>query len=149
MITIKEIAKLAGVSPSTVSHALNGREGKMAPETLEKVRAVLKEQNYVSNMGGVLLRNSASKIISVAITYDALGERSLGQDPFFSEMVSALERAIRRAGYYTMLYAGNSPEECLRQSDAWNSDGQIIMSASPEYAVQFAKSGRPTVFIDS
>ena len=38
MVTIKEIAQQLGVSPTTVSNVLNGRTGKMSPETRQKVQ---------------------------------------------------------------------------------------------------------------
>jgi LacI family transcriptional regulator len=65
MITMKEIAVLANVSQSTVSHALHGRTGKMSRETLERVRRIVKENNYVANMTGRSLAKYGSKIIAV------------------------------------------------------------------------------------
>ena len=47
MITIKEIAKQLGVSPTTVSNVLNGRTGKMSPETRQKVQEALVQNHYV------------------------------------------------------------------------------------------------------
>ena len=77
MITIKKIAELAGVSPSTVSNVLNGRGHKMSPATLDKVKKILDETNYVSNMGGRLLGNYGSKIIGVIMTYTRMRRISL------------------------------------------------------------------------
>ena len=69
MISVKKIAELARVSPSTVSNVIHGRFGKMKAETLERVRRVLKENNYVSNMNGRTLGRHGSKIIAVVMDY--------------------------------------------------------------------------------
>ena len=47
MVTIKEIAQQLGVSPTTVSNVLNGRGGKMSPETRQKVQEALIQNHYV------------------------------------------------------------------------------------------------------
>ena len=47
MVTIKEIAQQLGVSPTTVSNVLNGRTGKMSPETRQKVQEALIQNHYV------------------------------------------------------------------------------------------------------
>ena len=67
MVTIKDLAKVAGVSPTTVSNVLHGRVNKVSEETLEKVQSAIDEMNYVSNMGGRLLARRGSKIIGVII----------------------------------------------------------------------------------
>lgn len=49
MITIKDIAKLAGVSPSTVSRVISGHP-RISTETSLKVKQIMKELNYHPNM---------------------------------------------------------------------------------------------------
>ncbi|NLM13341.1 MAG: LacI family transcriptional regulator, partial [Epulopiscium sp.] len=82
MVTIKELANRAGVSPTTVSNVLHGRTNKVSPETLKRVEQVIKEANYVSNMGARLLANNGSKIIGVLINYGREDLSSPVQDPF-------------------------------------------------------------------
>lgn len=55
LVSIKDIAKRAGVSISTVSYALNGSP-KVTPETAEKIRAIAKELNYVPHAGARSLK---------------------------------------------------------------------------------------------
>lgn len=150
MPTIKELAELAGVSPSTISNVLNGRSHKMKPETLEKVEQVIKETNYVSNMAGRLLANHGSKIIGVFLTYTRGEERNAIQDPFFSELVGSLEYEIRSAGYYMMLYTTTSVEESLRKAASWNVEGIIVQGAMPWDCPKYlGNDSFPVVFIDS
>ena len=49
MVGIKDIAKAAGVSISTVSYALNGSP-KVTDQTRKKIEAIAREMNYVPNM---------------------------------------------------------------------------------------------------
>lgn len=149
-VTIKDIAAMAGVSPSTVSHYLNHREHKMSADTLEKVRRVIEETNYVSNMGGRMLGRNGSKIIGVIMTYARRNERNAIQDPFFSEIIGALEQEIRTHGYFMMLYISADVEESLRMAAAWNVEGLIVLGSSADDCTCFVQgTTTPVVFIDS
>lgn len=46
-MNIRDIAKLAGVSPSTVSKVMNGKDKDISEETKKKVLQVIEEENYV------------------------------------------------------------------------------------------------------
>lgn len=87
-MTIKEIAKLAGVSISTVSKVMNHKDASISPETRERVQRIIKEFNYTpysssyqnmsvtrSYMIGVLLRSSEMNrsISSIIQTANAFG----------------------------------------------------------------------------
>ena len=48
-VTIKDIAKMAGVSITTVSRILNNKEGFISEATREKVLRIVKEQGYTPN----------------------------------------------------------------------------------------------------
>jgi len=58
-LTIKEIAQIAGVSPTTVSNVIHGNVAKVSPNTKSKVEAVLKEYNYTTNMAAPMLAQQA------------------------------------------------------------------------------------------
>lgn len=68
MATIYEIAKLAGVSPTTVSYVINGTK-KLSPETTKKVNEAIKELNYSPNTVAQTLRKGKNTTIGV-ITED-------------------------------------------------------------------------------
>ena len=65
VVTIKEIAALTGVSPTTVANVIHGRRGKMSDETWDKVKKALEDCRYSAHMGGKLIGNSGSGLISV------------------------------------------------------------------------------------
>ena len=90
LMTIKDIARLSGVSVSTVSRVLNDRPDVSA-ESRARVRAVIEAQNYVPN-------NSARDLVKVSS--DAIGLVVRGvQNPFFTDIILAVESALEKAGY--------------------------------------------------
>jgi DNA-binding LacI/PurR family transcriptional regulator len=64
--TVKDVAKLAGVSPKTVSNVINGVVF-VRPETRAKVESALSELDYVPNMSARGLRNGRSGMIALAL----------------------------------------------------------------------------------
>jgi LacI family transcriptional regulator len=150
MITIKQLAKIAGVSPTTVANALHGRGHKMTSETLKKVRQVIREMKYVPNMGGRLLGNHGSRIIGVIISSENRDKTNIIQGSFFSDIIGELENRIRQNGYFMMLYTAANVEESVRMAGAWNIEGLIVMGCHLEECSRFLKSTSiPLVFIDS
>lgn len=150
MITIKDIAELAGVSPTTVSNVLHGRAEKMSSETLDKVKRVIKEQNYVSNMAGRLLANYGSRIIGVIMTYERRNDINAIQNPFYSEIVGALEKNIRKEGYYMMLYTSGGAEESIQMALSWNVEGLVILGCPPQDCRKLREQlNKPVVFVDT
>ncbi|MCI7814186.1 MAG: LacI family DNA-binding transcriptional regulator [Lachnospiraceae bacterium] len=149
MITIKEMADLAGVSPTTVSNVLHGRTRKMSKETLEKVQNVIRDSNYVSNMGARLLANHGSRIIGVVLGYDHRDQINIIQDPFTGELIGALEHEISRQGYFMMLYRNPNVEKCLQMAMAWNIEGLVMIGFTEETYYAFRERlSIPIVTID-
>jgi LacI family transcriptional regulator len=62
MVSIRDIAKKAGVSISTVSYALNGSP-KVTEETTAKILAIAKELNYVPNAAARTLKKRETKFL--------------------------------------------------------------------------------------
>ncbi|MFP3091212.1 LacI family transcriptional regulator [Treponema sp. TIM-1] len=149
MITIKQIAVLAKVSPTTVSNVIHGRTDEMTPETLQRVQRVIKENDYVSNMSGRSLAKYGSKIIAVVkIEKNRKGD-SMTHDPFFAEIIGTIEREVRTRGYFMMLYVSADVDECLHMVKAWNVEGMIICGCGADGCTQFVRSSEvPVVFID-
>lgn len=98
--TLKDIAKLSGVSISTVSRVVNGTATKAArPEVQDKIWAAVKELNYVPNAAAQMLKTNLDtpKLRTIACIFS----RSLNfqNDPFFSEISRAIETELLRLGY--------------------------------------------------
>ena len=93
MATIKDVAKLAGVSISTVSKYLNG--GNIRPENLEPIRSAIAQLDYRANPFARGLKANRSRSIGILLpTMTA---------PFFGTMVTALDKVLREHGYHSMI----------------------------------------------
>ena len=66
MVGIRDVAKYAGVSPSTVSRALSG-VAFVEPETKEKVMKAVSDLNYKPNLAARSLKKGGSKLIGLII----------------------------------------------------------------------------------
>jgi LacI family transcriptional regulator len=148
-ITVKKLAEMAGVSPTTVYNVIHGRYRKMRPEILEKVQKALKDNMYVSNMAGRLLSNRGSRLIGFIMMYSQRSELNVAMDPFHGEIIGALEYQIRDAGYFMMLYTSETIEESLRMAVSWNVEGLIVLGGSADDALRYIRGlDIPIVFID-
>jgi DNA-binding LacI/PurR family transcriptional regulator len=100
-LQMADIARLAGVSVSTVSRALNGSE-LVNTETRERVTKLARELNYSINLGAKNLRLQRNQTIAVVIPYDAVSRQHV-TDPFFLSIMGSLADAITDRGYDMLL----------------------------------------------
>ena len=148
-MTIKEIANSLGVSTATVSNVIHGHLEKMSPETAQLIRKKLEQYQYVPNMGARMLAKGDSEIVGVITNYPNREEKLALSDPFVSEMIAALENAIRGRGYYTMLRAAQTAAEIHRISQTWNAVGLIVMGLQANQCRELMQVTRkPIVFVD-
>ena len=89
-MTIKDIARLAGVSVSTVSRVLNDHPD-VSDTAKEKVREIVKEYNYIPNTSARELGKSTSENIGVVV-------RGMS-NPFYTKIITEIGDKIERAGY--------------------------------------------------
>ena len=119
--TIRDVAKICGVSVSTVSRVLNGYTD-ISEETAAKVFAAIKKLDYVPNNTARMLSKKNTRIIGLTIP-DI-------KDPFFSENASGAEKLLLENGY--QIFYGNmdrSSEKLLKfllQARQMRFDGLII-----------------------
>ncbi len=100
MATIRDIAKRAGVAPSTVSAILNNRpECFAAEETRERVIRVAKELNYHPNRMARGLAKGASRLLGLMVMNV--------RHPVFYEIIAGVEDAASEAGYGLLLCCAN------------------------------------------
>ena len=104
-MTIKDIAKICGVSVSTVSRVLN-EHPDVSEANREKVLAVVRELHYVPNNSARDLVKSPSDAIGLVV-------RGVG-NPFFSGVIRAIGEACEAAGYTMVLHQIRSGEDELR-----------------------------------
>ena len=94
MTSIREVARIAGVSPATVSRVMNGT-AKVNEEKRKRVEAAIEETGFRPNELARALYKQSSKMIG-AIVPDI-------ENPFFSELAKAVEDEAYKNGYRIML----------------------------------------------
>lgn len=93
-VTLEEVAKLAGVSPITVSRVLN-QPGIVAPATIEKVQNAISRTGYVPNLLAGALASRRSRLIAAIIPSIV--------NPIYAESVRFLIDRLRTKGYEVLL----------------------------------------------
>ncbi len=106
MITMADVARVAGVSTSTVSHVVNGTR-KVSEVTERAVREAIQATGYTHDRIARSLATGRTRTIGLAM--------SAISNPYFAELAHAIEREAAQAGY-TMLLADthDDPERELR-----------------------------------
>lgn len=143
--SIKDIAKLSGVSVATVSRVINDN-GRFSEETREKVLAVIKETNYQMNFSAKSLR--MNKSFSVGILVPDISNY------FFSSVVQQIEAILFDQGYSTIICntGRNLDKEMayLNMLESKTVDGLIVISGADEFGFKYtnAENGIPYVCID-
>ena len=94
MATISEVAKLAGVSVSTVSRIINNKP-HVSPSKAALVADAMKKLGYQPLQAARQMRGSGSQTIAVTVPYIT--------NPFFSELVAAIERTADERSYKTVI----------------------------------------------
>ena len=150
MATIKDIAKYTGVSPTTVSNVIHGRDSKVSPETKEKVKKALEELNYTANMGGRLLAKHGSKIIGMIIQDTEAETEEFYDNPYYGELIQAVESQVKKAGYFMMFHRVSDFEEGAKLAEMWHLESLIVSGASSEDVKKWEeKVSVPIVFVDT
>src|SRR5512137_402414 len=98
-ITIKDIARLANVSHTTVSRALNDKS-RICRETKEKIISIAKELNYRPNFVARSLVMKRTRTLGLVITTIV--------NPFYPELAQEIEATARALGYTIILCSTHS-----------------------------------------
>jgi len=145
MATIKDVARLAGVAPSTVSNYFTGN-ANVSEETRTRIEKAIKELGYRPNIAARSLRLSQSKSIGLVVPNIA--------NPYFSEIVQAIGLACQPLGYSLLLSASNGDDS--RETELVNNlfkqhiDGLLIIHTGRDrQELPFADDPPlPVVFVD-
>lgn len=106
-LTIRQIAKLAGVSRSTVSRVINSHPN-VSPETREQVLQVVAETGFHPDPIARSLSSRRAQIIGLVIP---LAIQSLFEDPFFPRLIQGISQGCDRHDYTLSLFLLHTPEE--------------------------------------
>jgi LacI family transcriptional regulator len=124
-VTIAEIARVAGVSVSTVSRALANHNYPLKEETRSRILTLAEEMGYKPNLVARSLQNSRSHIVGVIV--DRM------QSPFSAATVQGVQDGLRNAGYsISIAYSNRDRQLAIEAINAFYSrqvDGIIIINS--------------------
>jgi DNA-binding LacI/PurR family transcriptional regulator len=152
-MTIREVAKRAGVSLQTVSNVINGRTTQMADETRERVQRWIEELGYQPNLHARGLRSQRTYTLGF-LTVDP-SARFLS-DPFHTAILSGMADILRDRDYGLLVQAlhPNEPAEMFRRLFRQRRfDGAVVHlsglgSARQRCIDALVKSSHPFVLIE-
>jgi LacI family transcriptional regulator len=145
MPTIRDVARLAGVAPITVSRVINN-SGYISDETQERVKAAIAQLGYVPNTLARSLRSRQTGMLALVLTDIT--------NPFWTTVARGVEDAASDAGFNLILCNTDESEEeqdrylhALLQKQV---DGVLLVPAQnrPEPVQFIRRQGVPVVILD-
>lgn len=141
-MTMKDIARLAGVSQPTVSRVINGNKD-VNEEIAKRVMKIIEEVGYVPNKTAQSLKKSHSKLIGISV--------SEMYNPYFVELIDHIETITRKHGYNIILHnAKHNPLlewENIQNFIMRQVDGCIVVPTGPYNLERINQLLIPTVAI--
>ncbi|MGN7798609.1 LacI family DNA-binding transcriptional regulator [Leifsonia sp. 22587] len=123
--TIKDVARAAGVSPSTVSNLLNSRDHLMQPETRQRVLLAMEALSYRPSRVARQLRGAPNPVLGLIVPSVA--------NPFWGSWAAQLETVLHAHGRHVYLCnSDRDPERERAYVEQLRADGveQIVLSTS-------------------
>lgn len=147
MVTIKDVARRANVSFTTVSHVIN-KTRPVNSDTAVRVNAAIADLGYLPSEVARSLKSNRTRTIGMIVTTTS--------NPFFGEVIRGVERACFEAGYALMICNTDDVAQHLvtymRTLFAKRVDAVVVMTsnASPEFFRRLGQIKRvPVVAIDA
>lgn len=149
VVTIKDISKACGVSPATVSKALNGYDD-ISEETIRLVKQTANELNYTPNAAARLLKTSISHNIGVLFVDDTMSGLT---HEYFSYILNSVKEEAESNGYditFISQTLGKRKMSFLQHCLYRNCDGVVIASVNFDNPAvhELVNSDVPVVTID-
>ena len=133
MVSIKEVAKHAGVAISTVSKVLKGYPN-ISQETREKVNTAIRELNYIPNSIASAL--SSKQYTRIALLLDPKRQTQAIDQVFMQYLLGGLDKAkelkVEAVTIFTSMIAGMTEEEITRYFLSQSISGLVIYGMSRE-----------------
>ena len=108
-VTIKDVAKAAGVSPSTVTRVIQNKS-TISEETKKRVRKTMKELNYHPNLNARSLVSSYTQVIGLVLPDDS---DAFYQNPFFPSVLRGIAQVASENHYAIQIATGKDEKERL------------------------------------
>ncbi len=145
-VTIKDVARLSGVSPMTVSRVINDSE-RVSPETRRRVEEAISELGYVPSRLARGLSRQRTGTLALIVPDVA--------NPFFTLIVRSAEDVARRAGFRVILCDTRADlaleREVIEEMIAHRVEGILIAPVndrSRDHLRRLARFGLPFVLVD-
>lgn len=142
-VTLADVARAAGTSPSTASRALSGR-GYVSPVARQRLLSAADRLGYVPNASARTLKQRTSRVVGVVVS-------DLG-NVFYASLAAAIEQTLRAARYQMVLLSDNSDRAQeiggIRTFVAMRAAGVIMTPVSSEAATLLARHGIAVVEVD-
>lgn len=142
-VTLADLAREAGTSPSTASRALSGR-GYVSSDVRARLLAAADRLGYVANASARTLKQQTSRAVGVVVSVLA--------DPFYAELAAGVEETLRAADYQMVLISDNSDSAQevagARTFLAMRAAGVILTPVGSDAADVLARHGIPVVEVD-
>lgn len=146
MITLKDIAREAGVSVMTVSRVVNKQYNKVSRDNVTRIQALIKEKGYVTNSPARSLSSKSTRLIAVIVQ----GEDDSLEYPYNATMVGHICFYIQSKGYSPLLYFVSDYSEVTKRLRQWNVEGAVFLGMFDENVRSIHEDNRiPLVFTDS
>jgi DNA-binding LacI/PurR family transcriptional regulator len=148
-VTIRDVARGAGVSSAAVSLALNNRPG-VSESTRSRIMGVAKQMGWTPNTAAVSL--SAARVHTVGLVL-ARPAPMLGREPFYMEFIAGVESVLLGRGYSLLLRLVDSVrEEVEVQREWWQGrrvDGSLLvdLQADDPRVPELSGAGLPAVVV--
>jgi DNA-binding LacI/PurR family transcriptional regulator len=127
-VGIKDVAIAAGVSATTVSHALNGK-GRLPPGTRERVHRIAEELGYRPNATARHLAGGKTGVLALAVSPGAGTPDTLSDFAYFMQLMTAATAAAFERGYALVLAPAQSDGARWLSVDI---DGAIVIDPVPD-----------------
>lgn len=141
-ITVKDLAKICGVSIGTVDRAINNR-GRISHKTKALVMEAVEKYGFVRDQTARTLSSGKSHLIGIVIFTLA--------NEYFSTLLTAIEKEARLRGYATMImissYDADTEKACVHQLLSMNVSAILVTSVlqSAEFYQEIQDKGTPVV----
>ncbi|MDI6807562.1 MAG: LacI family DNA-binding transcriptional regulator [Candidatus Eisenbacteria bacterium] len=149
--TIRDVARITGVSRSTVSLVINDSRRISAP-TAGKVLAAIRELGYEPNVMARGLARRRAKMIAILVPQIS---SHVFSDFYFSEAISGISDALSRRGYRMLIEIAT--EDFLKEGEHLKLfrerqiDGMLLLGTldTDRYIVELSEKGHPLVLVNS
>ncbi|MTH53288.1 LacI family DNA-binding transcriptional regulator [Bacillus mangrovi] len=130
MATIKDVAKMAKVAPSTVSRVI-ANNPRISERTKERVREAMKSLGYHPNFIARSLANQSTQAIGIVLPSSA--DKAF-QNPFFPEVIRGISKAAHQKQYALYMSTGETEEEIyegvVHMVEGKRVDGIVLLYSS-------------------